>query len=46
VEMFFSSMPNLGISSEIGIRSQSLGDSSVVNLSLTSFPTFSVRYYF
>lgn len=46
VEMFFSSMPNLGIASEIGIRSVTLGDNSIINLSMTTFPTFSVRYYF
>jgi hypothetical protein len=46
VELFFVTLPNLGISSEIGIGTQSVGDNSTTNLSATTFPTFSIRYYY
>lgn len=42
VELFFLTLPNLGISSEIGIGYQTVGDSSTT----TTFPAFSIRYYF
>ena len=46
VEMFFATLPGLGISSELGIGMQELGDRSTTNLSATTFPAFSVRYYY
>ena len=46
VELIFVTLPNLGISSEIGIGTQSVGDNSTTNLSATTFPTFSIRYYY
>jgi hypothetical protein len=45
-EVFFVSLPNLGISAEVGFGQQSIGDRTVTNLSTTTFPTFAVRYYF
>lgn len=45
-ELFFATLPNLGISGEVGVGSQSLGDREVTNISTTTFPTFSMRYYF
>lgn len=46
IELFFSNMPNLGFSAEIGVGSQTVGDRSVTNISTTTFPTFSLRYYY
>jgi hypothetical protein len=46
VELFFVSLPNLGISSEISVGTQSVGKTSTTNLSTTTFPAFSIRYYF
>ncbi len=46
VELFFLTLPNLGISSEIGIGYQTVGERSTTNLSTTTFPAFSIRYYF
>jgi len=46
VEMFFTTLPNLGIASEIGIGTQQVGKRTTTSLSTSSFPTFSVRYYF
>jgi hypothetical protein len=40
------SLPNLGISSEVGFFTQTIGKRTVNDLSATTFPTFSVRYYF
>jgi hypothetical protein len=45
-EAFFVSLPNLGVSAEIGFGSQTVGKQTVTNLSTTTFPTFGVRYYF
>lgn len=45
-EVFFVSLPNLGISAEIGFGQQSIGDQTVTNLSTTTFPTFALHYYF
>ena len=46
VEIFLVTLPNLGISGEVGFGSQSIGDRKVTNISTTTFPTFSLRYYF
>lgn len=46
VELFFATLPGLGISSELGIGMQELGDRSTTNLSTTTFPAFSIRYYY
>jgi hypothetical protein len=45
-EVFFVTLPNLGISGEIGFGQQSIGKQTVTNLSTTTFPTFAVHYYF
>ena len=45
-EIFFVSLPNLGISGEIGFGSQTIGKTTVTDLSTTTFPTFAVHYYF
>lgn len=45
-EMFFATMPNLGISAEIGFYTMAIGRRQVTDLSTSSFPTFAVRYYF
>lgn len=46
IEVFPASLPNLGISSELGVGTQNVGSSRTTDLSATTFPTFSVRYYF
>ena len=46
VEMFFVTLPNLGISSEIGLGFQTVGNVNTTNLSTTTFPSFSIRYYY
>jgi len=46
VELFFTSMPNLGISAEVGFGTQTVGNSSTTNISTTTFPALSLRYYF
>jgi hypothetical protein len=45
-EAFFVTLPNLGISAEIGFNQQTIGKTTVTNLATTTFPTFAVRYYF
>ena len=45
-EMFFVTVPNLGISAEVGFITQSVGDRTTTNISTATFPAFSVRYYF
>jgi hypothetical protein len=45
-EMFFATMPNLGISAEVGFYMLSIGGRQVTDLSTSTFPTFAVRYYF
>lgn len=46
VELFFITLPSLGIASEISFGTQTVGDSSVTNISTSTFPAFSIRYYF
>lgn len=46
VEVFFATLPGLGISSELGVGMQELGDRSTTNISTTTFPAFSIRYYY
>jgi hypothetical protein len=46
LEMFFVTLPNVGISSELSVGTQNVGDNSTTNLSTTTFPAFSIRYYF
>jgi hypothetical protein len=45
-EVFLVSLPNLGISGEVGIGTQSVGDRDITSISTTTFPALSVRYYF
>ncbi|MFH2133097.1 MAG: hypothetical protein ABIK68_22180 [bacterium] len=45
-EMFFSALPNFGFSGEIGYRIQKAGNYDASDLSLSTFPSFSVHYYF
>lgn len=45
-EIFFVTLPNLGISAEVGAGVQNLGSRSTADLSATTFPSFSMRYYF
>ncbi len=45
-EMFFSTLPNFGFSGEIGYRIQKAGNYDASDLSLSSFPSFSIHYYF
>lgn len=45
-EIFFASLPNFGFSGEIGYETQSAGSYSATDLSISSFPTFSIHYYF
>ena len=46
IEAFFVTLPNLGISGEVGFSQQTVGKSSITDLSTTTFPTFSIHYYF
>ncbi|MCZ6748206.1 MAG: hypothetical protein O7D96_02855 [SAR324 cluster bacterium] len=45
-EIFFVTLPNLGIAAEVGIGTQTVGDRTTTSISTSSFPAFSVRYYF
>ncbi len=45
-ELFFSSLPDLGLSMEIGIGTQVVGKRSTTNISSSGFPSFAVRYYY
>lgn len=45
-ELFFVTLPDLGISAEVGIGTQTVGERTVTSISSTTFPAFSVRYYF
>lgn len=45
-EMAFTSLPNFGFAGEIGYRIQKAGDYDASDLSLSTFPSFSVHYYF
>lgn len=45
-ELFLVTVPNLGISGEIGLVTQSVGDRTTTNISTATFPAFSIRYYF
>ena len=46
LELFFVSLPNVGISSEVSVGTQHVGNVSTTNLSATTFPAFSLHYYF
>lgn len=46
LEVFPASLPNLGISTELAAGTQNVGKSSTTDISATTFPTLSVRYYF
>jgi RNase P/RNase MRP subunit p29 len=45
-EIFFVTLPNLGLAAELGIGTQQIGDRSTTSITSTTFPTFSARYYF
>jgi hypothetical protein len=45
-EMFFSSLPNFGFSGELGYRVQKAGEYNAADLSISTFPSFSIHYYF
>jgi hypothetical protein len=45
-EMFFPSLPNFGFAGEIGLGIQDVGDYSSTVLSVSSFPSFSIHYYY
>ncbi|MBF0279961.1 MAG: hypothetical protein HQM13_19345 [SAR324 cluster bacterium] len=46
IEFFFVSFPNLGISGELGVTNQSVGDRTSFGVFTSGFPTMAVRYYF
>ncbi|MDH4224923.1 MAG: hypothetical protein OEW12_04700 [Deltaproteobacteria bacterium] len=46
VEIFFVTLPNLGMSAEVGVGTQTVGNVTTTNISSSSFPSFSMRYYF
>ena len=46
VEFFFSNLPNVGISAELGVGGQLIGDRATLGIFSTGFPTMAVRYYF
>lgn len=45
-EIFFHSLPNFGFSGEIGYSTKKAGKYESSDLSISSFPAFSVHYYF
>ncbi|MBU2515445.1 porin family protein [bacterium] len=45
-EMFFNSLPNFGFSGEIGYSTKTADEYKSSDLSISSFPAFSVHYYF
>jgi hypothetical protein len=45
-EIFFHSLPNFGFSGEIGYSTKKVDEYEVSDLSISSFPAFSVHYYF
>jgi sRNA-binding regulator protein Hfq len=47
VEMIFPSLPNFGFTAELGVNKKELGEEySSFDFSTSSFPTFSITYYF
>lgn len=46
IEIFFTTLPDLGLAMEIGAGVQTVGDRSTTNLSSSGFPAFAVRYYY
>ncbi|MBF0286553.1 MAG: hypothetical protein HQM14_01930 [SAR324 cluster bacterium] len=46
VEFFFVSYPNLGVSAELGVSNQTVGDRTSMGVFSAGFPTMAVRYYF
>jgi len=45
-EVFFVTLPNLGISAEVGVGLQTIGDRRTTNIATTTFPSLSMRYYY
>lgn len=45
-EMTFATLPNFGFAGEIGYRIQKAGNYDASDLSLSTFPSFSIHYYF
>ncbi len=45
-EMFFNALPNFGFSAEIGYGMREAGDYSSSDLSISTFPSFSIHYYY
>jgi len=45
-EAFFAGLPNFGFSGELGYRVQKAGDYNASDLSLSTFPSFSIHYYY
>ncbi len=45
-ELFFATLPNLGIAAEIGAGVQTIGNRRTTNINTTTFPSFSIRYYY
>ncbi|OGG96753.1 MAG: hypothetical protein A2508_06870 [Candidatus Lambdaproteobacteria bacterium RIFOXYD12_FULL_49_8] len=45
-EMFFTQLPNFGFATELGIGYKRAGDYTALDFSASSFPSFSMHYYF
>ena len=45
-EIFFPSLPNFAFSGEIGYSTKKVDDYEATDLSISSFPAFSIHYYF
>ncbi len=45
-EIFFHGLPNFGFSGEIGYSTKKVDEYEISDLSISSFPAFSVHYYF
>ena len=46
IEFFFVTLPNLGVSAELGITHQRVGGRTSFGIFSNGFPTMAVRYYF
>jgi hypothetical protein len=45
-ELFFPSLPNFGFAGELGYNTKKADDYESTDLSISSFPAFSIHYYF
>lgn len=46
VELFLTALPNIGISAEVGVGMQKVGDTTTTTLFTSTIPALTLRYYF